>query len=94
MFHLKGLNTLANLLSKKKKIISNVDVKFVGFFFIVLKMHVTDAFRKFLVAMLINLILVTMYNDELLRESNHVAQNFVKNYDKRISNFLKPQYYK
>lgn len=54
-----------------------MNVKFVGFFFMVLKMHVTDAFRKLLVAMLINLILATMYNDELLRESNQVAQNFV-----------------
>lgn len=53
-----------------------MNVKFVGFF-MVLNMHVTDAFGKFLVAMLINLILVTMYNDELLRESSQVAQNFV-----------------
>lgn len=35
-----------------------------------------------------------MYNDELLRESNQIAQNFVKNYDMRLSNFLQPQYYK
>lgn len=53
-----------------------MNVTFVGFF-LVLKIHVTDAFRKFLVAMLINLIRVTMYNDELLRESNQIAQHFV-----------------
>lgn len=67
---------------------TNMNVKFVGVSF-VLKMHVTDTFRKFLVTILINQIRFTVYNDELLRKSNQIAQNFVQSNYMRHKQFPK-----